>query len=526
MSASQLPPRKASHLLHPRKPPPSFASSDTETLRRNPVMSPPSRSTVLDKLSSLRARALKKVRSRPLTNASSQQQRSQPSDGDDPPDTTSATSSSETSPVAVNSVPHTTATAPSDGLWESLHIKSGAITCPCSIGAATTAGVELTIDPANPAQHIRTRKTNQDCFGVTTRFADAPDGLLACVYDGHGMEGRECSYLVRDMIPRVLRQALLAHVERCGGMGLREALSPEERRRAYVRLFTKAFTEAEKELCEEVHEIHHRYSGTTATCMWMDGSELFVAWAGDSRAIMGRRNEIGEVETVDLTWDQKPARVDEKKRVRAAGGRVTRWKKNMGPQRVWLPDEWMPGLAMTRSIGDTVLSPFGVFPTPEVTVTRLSTEESFVVAASDGVWEFMSSEEVGDFVARARVNGSCAESAARELVNEAVRRWGENESVVDDTTAIVMYIERNTSLGQKGSHRLGRGREDGNGTREFENRSFRDVFRGRRLDFPREAQVGQPWSVATSGKLEPFCPENDGAEVLEEDGGKFDGIGG
>lgn len=325
------------------------------------------------------------------------------------------------------------------------------------------------------------------------------------------MQGRECARLARDVIPRVITNALTAHMERCGGT-LREALSSEDRRRAYMRLFSKAFNEAERELYDDTREIQHGYSGTTATCLWIDGSDLFVAWAGDSRAIMGRRNELGDVESVDLTWDQKPVRVDEKKRVRAAGGRVTRWKKNVGPQRVWLPDEWTPGLAMTRSIGDTILTRYGVFPTPEVTVTRLSKEECFVVAASDGVWEFMSSGDVADFVSKKRLDGCCAETVARDLVNEAVRRWTENESVVDDTTAIVIIVEKDTSLSKKASLLLGRARED---TREFENRSLRDVFRTRRVEIPKESQVGQPWGIAENGKLEPFCPENQGAELGE-----------
>jgi hypothetical protein len=38
----------------------------------------------------------------------------------------------------------------------------------------------------------------------------------------------------------------------------------------------------------------------------------------------------------------------------------------MGPARVWLPHEDVPGLAMSRSLGDYVAQSVGVLPDPEL----------------------------------------------------------------------------------------------------------------------------------------------------------------
>jgi len=38
----------------------------------------------------------------------------------------------------------------------------------------------------------------------------------------------------------------------------------------------------------------------------------------------------------------------------------------MGPQRVFLKDYEYPGLAMSRSFGDTIASKVGVIPTPGI----------------------------------------------------------------------------------------------------------------------------------------------------------------
>eukprot|EP00168_Porphyra_purpurea_P007779 TRINITY_DN19786_c0_g1_i1.p1 TRINITY_DN19786_c0_g1~~TRINITY_DN19786_c0_g1_i1.p1 ORF type:complete len:163 (-),score=44.91 TRINITY_DN19786_c0_g1_i1:27-515(-) len=96
---------------------------------------------------------------------------------------------------------------------------------------------------------------------------------------------------------------------------------------------------------------------------------------------------------------------------------------------------------MTRSVGDTVLSEYGVEPRPDVTYTRLQANDSFLVLASDGVWEFLPSQEVADFVGRLRREGVAPKEAADALVRESVRRWRRNEVVVDDTTAVIVYLD-------------------------------------------------------------------------------------
>lgn len=45
----------------------------------------------------------------------------------------------------------------------------------------------------------------------------------------------------------------------------------------------------------------------------------------------------------------------------------------IGPMRVWLKDEPLPGLAMSRSFGDRVATLAGVIATPEVREFELQT---------------------------------------------------------------------------------------------------------------------------------------------------------
>lgn len=54
----------------------------------------------------------------------------------------------------------------------------------------------------------------------------------------------------------------------------------------------------------------------------------------------------------------------------------------------------IPGLAMSRSVGDTVAHTAGVISDPEMHVVELTPEDKVIVWASDGLWEFMSNQEV------------------------------------------------------------------------------------------------------------------------------------
>ena len=44
----------------------------------------------------------------------------------------------------------------------------------------------------------------------------------------------------------------------------------------------------------------------------------------------------------------------------------------MGPFRIWLKDQNLPGLAMTRSFGDFIASTVGVIDEPEITYHEIS----------------------------------------------------------------------------------------------------------------------------------------------------------
>mmetsp|Transcript_71147 Transcript_71147/g.98510 ORF Transcript_71147/g.98510 Transcript_71147/m.98510 type:complete len:98 (+) Transcript_71147:3-296(+) len=94
---------------------------------------------------------------------------------------------------------------------------------------------------------------------------------------------------------------------------------------------------------------------------------------------------------------------------------------------------------MTRSIGDTVGSTAGVTSEPEVRTLQVQRDWRFLLLCSDGVWEFISSQEAVDIAGR--YAPSDAHKAAEALALEAWNRWiAEEENIVDDITVICAWF--------------------------------------------------------------------------------------
>ncbi len=144
--------------------------------------------------------------------------------------------------------------------------------------------------------------------------------------------------------------------------------------------------------------IDTEFSGSTGVFGVVRGRTLTVANIGDSRVILGRRDAAtGKLKAVPVSDDHKPDREDEKRRIVQRGGRVFAVEYDDGidgPPRVWLGHMDIPGLAMSRSLGDTVAHTAGVLSEPEMHVVTLQPEDKILIWASDGLWEFCQNQEV------------------------------------------------------------------------------------------------------------------------------------
>ena len=82
-------------------------------------------------------------------------------------------------------------------------------------------------------------------------------------------------------------------------------------------------------------------------------------------------------------------------------------------------DSTGPGLAMSRSIGDTQAKKIGVIYNPDLFEYTLIDENKFIIIGTDGLWDNIGNEEAVKLVGEYYEMKDKAENAARALVEKA-----------------------------------------------------------------------------------------------------------
>jgi serine/threonine protein phosphatase PrpC len=189
---------------------------------------------------------------------------------------------------------------------------------------------------------------------------------------------------------------------------------------------TEAFLKTQEDIIEREFEVN--YSGSTVCSIFILGNIIYCANVGDSRCVLGRYEKDKKLQPLSISRDHKPSEPEEKERILSSGGRVEAFKnednEDVGPLRVWLKDEDVPGLAMSRSIGDIVSAKVGVISSPEISLYKISKNDKFLILASDGLWEFVSNEQAVQIVSRFWLIGD-ADGAVDELIRIASHYWEE-----------------------------------------------------------------------------------------------------
>jgi len=280
-----------------------------------------------------------------------------------------------------------------------------------------TAIVEEHLGSANPKPMFTTRficgdhemKGRRPTMEDKTVICDCPDGAgrdakFIGVYDGHGGKGAA---------------AFVAE-----NLHINLQVSPAWRQWDVKTALKEAFKQTDKDLLETEEP-----SGTCAVVAVLHESRLYVAHAGDCRAVLCSGEKW---EATRLTEDHKPDRPDEKARILASGGEVV----DQGCWRVTSKNLNVM-MATSRAIGDRAFKtgkhedePL-IISDPEIMSRDLSSSDHFLITACDGVWDVLSDQEACDVVREQcqKNQHTGADALARQLVQAAYDRGsGDNIS--------------------------------------------------------------------------------------------------
>lgn len=172
-----------------------------------------------------------------------------------------------------------------------------------------------------------------------------------------------------------------------------------------------------------------------------DNKKLFVANAGDSRAVLGRAGKA-----VPLSFDHKPENEEEKDRIHKAGSTIQEGRVD-------------GNLNLSRSLGDLKykqkkqLKPeeHPVTANPDTYNYDLTPEDDFIIMGCDGIWEKWSNDEMVEWVYE-RFNKldkkNIKEESLKEIVDELLNtiispNFQETQGVgCDNMSAILIVFKR------------------------------------------------------------------------------------
>eukprot|EP00897_Mesotaenium_endlicherianum_P006684 jgi/Mesen1/6043/ME000308S05234 len=260
---------------------------------------------------------------------------------------------------------------------------------------------------------------------------DAPAGFTyAAIFDGHA--GHSSARFLKEELYKEILAAL------DDGPGLEAAESV-----AWQSVLERAFQQTDDRLLSRLQELDHPEgdSGSTAAAAFVRHDRVIVAHLGDSRVVLCRG---GEAE--DLTIDHRPlgesdmARA-EIKRVQDAGGWVTKGRlcgqlaisrafgdlqlKTERPQ--FMTAGFKKGRWTKRFMDKIKTVEPWVSVVPGVNHVALGDDAEFILLASDGLWDSVTSSEAVRFVRTQLAEHGDAQKACDALAEFAIKeRDGED----------------------------------------------------------------------------------------------------
>ncbi|CAI2387259.1 unnamed protein product [Moneuplotes crassus] len=278
---------------------------------------------------------------------------------------------------------------------------------------------------------IRPNKPNQDRY-FTHKFEETGSVLMG-VFDGHGKYGHEVSQFANDFFQEFLKKekGINKSVLRDAFQQCETALESNICKNCSCQNTTTS--DGEESLERPAQGCKLARSGTTALVLYITKDRVLSANVGDSQgAIFTDMHSQRFQKIIPCNGVHNLKSFTEKDRIIESGGRIDRFRnldRQIGPERVFLPEKNFPGLNMTRSLGDKIAKTIGVSPNPEI--REILCEASAVVIGSDGLWEHLHPSYAQKILQSKEGN---LEECCKSLVKCATNCWKIKDKMIDDIT--------------------------------------------------------------------------------------------
>ncbi|CAD8126948.1 unnamed protein product [Paramecium sonneborni] len=193
--------------------------------------------------------------------------------------------------------------------------------------------------------------------------------------------------------------------------------------------------EGQEELKQIKGNTEELQAGSTANVALIVGKKVYLANAGDSRAMLCRNNT-----PYDLSKDHKPDIEKEKRRIELAGGFVSNGRTN-------------GNLSLSRALGDLEYKKDEKFrqdeqiiiAVPDVKEEEIQGNDKFLLMGCDGVFEIWEHEQIINYVnsqLKYKVTQEIIQQAAEGLLDQVIAKDTQNGTGCDNMTCIIVYFKQ------------------------------------------------------------------------------------
>ena len=291
------------------------------------------------------------------------------------------------------------------------------------------------------------------------------------VCDGHGENGKQVSEFIKKNLPKELEKELNALIasERKrlsileGMLKRNDENNSEKKEKTNIEnlldyeklneLLKKVYISVNLQLFADNTKLNLKTSGSTCVGIFYKKNplkKLYTANLGDSRAIIIKHQQSSSGKEDKNIWsyeplsrDHTPSEPDEAERIIQYGGEIQKIQNEdgtiEGPLRIFKKNEEGPGLAMSRSFGDSEGESLGIIAEPEVKEYLIKKEDKALIIASDGLWEYTTNEEVVDIVKKMWEEKD-VDKIVNELYKASIENWKKENCNIDDITIICVLL--------------------------------------------------------------------------------------
>lgn len=210
-----------------------------------------------------------------------------------------------------------------------------------------------------------------------------PNQILFCLFDGHG--GGEVSEFLKNNFSEYMKKTLPF--------------------KNYPSDFAKLF----KLLDKKVESLNAPEAGSTAGIAYIEKINgkrfLYCANVGDTRSILIKKNN----RILRLSYDDRVSDRKEKERIIKQGGIIFNG-------RIY------GQLMLSRCFGDWSIKEYGVIVLPHVARIELTSDDLYLILATDGVWDVLSDD---DIVKLTQINSNSL-GICKNIVIESLNRESED----------------------------------------------------------------------------------------------------